>query len=524
MRSWLLNVALAALVTAILLSSVIAQSTDHLRRDTYTFQRAATRGGRGPHLRKLGPPPSGSRATTFAVGTSGAEVFAWRSDDNDDDEHEATDALIILHGVKRNADVYYEVLDRAWDQAQARGLVNSTQKAVRVAPLFFSAHRDRHVLNASTLAWDEPNAWTGGDGSVHPDNSNISAFTVLDTLLDHFSDRTAYPNVQRITFLAHGGGAQVIQRYAVLGKEAAADGPAVRYVVGDPSSMLYFTRDRPVHTDTKSCPGFNDFRYGLENYTAPFELAGDASFLFNRYLERDVRYVVGLEDTRDKGDQLCGGRAAGGTHRKNRSLNYWAYLHLLAGIKPVPKYPGHFPGLESHHHHRTRPKSSHRSSRPKSHKADLAAFRDFSGTFAHQLFTVSNAGHNASKVFGSSHGQQAVFGDANSSSSSTPTPSDSSSASTDDDSVSPQTSAKNTHHAHHAHHAHHNQHPSDASSTSSEARSIVQQATLASAAGATASQSAASMSGSSSAGDLRLSRPAIWPGLGSCLLLLLIMR
>jgi hypothetical protein len=48
--------------------------------------------------------------------------------------------------------------------------------------------------------------------------------------------------MKTITFLGHGGGAQVVQRYAVLGRENPAKKRiSVRYVVADPSSMLYFT-------------------------------------------------------------------------------------------------------------------------------------------------------------------------------------------------------------------------------------------------------------------------------------------
>lgn len=272
------------------------------------------------------------------------------------DESEARNAFVIIHGVKRNADVYFKVLNNAWAKARDAGSPEADKDSIRVAPLFFSTVRDEKVLNDSTLAWPDPNAWTGGDGSNHPAGSNVSVFTVLDGLLQRFADKTAYPKLRRLTFVAHGGGAQVLQRYAVLGQDVPSDSDLeVRYVIGDPSTQLYFTQDRPVPVDTsatgpESCPTFNDFRYGLDKYTAPYLLMPPmgASDLFKRYLSRDVHYLVGANDTRaDKGDQLCGGLAAGGSARRDRNDNYWAYLHLLSGKVPTPKYPGWFPALDS---------------------------------------------------------------------------------------------------------------------------------------------------------------------------------
>lgn len=71
--------------------------------------------------------------------------------------------------------------------------------------------------------------------------------------------------MSKISFVAHGGGAQLVQRYAVMGNDNPDQSRlSVRYIVGDPSSMLYFTRDRPVAVDVTTCPTFNNFRYGLE--------------------------------------------------------------------------------------------------------------------------------------------------------------------------------------------------------------------------------------------------------------------
>lgn len=377
-------------------------------RDAYTDLRVTQDGGNGPELNSTGPRPAGARAVTIPIGPGGAELFAWQSK-TPHDESNATQVFIIIHGVKRNADVYWSILNNAYAKARDEKYGSADENSIRLAPLFFSAKRDSAALNATTLAWDDPNVWTGGDGSTHPVLSGVSVFTVLDKLVDKFTEKAKYPKMKRITILAHGGGGQVVQRYSVLGKDSPRSSVKLRYVVGDPSSMLYFTRDRPVPVDEKQCPRFNDFRYGFNDYTAPYSLNGRSeASLYKRYIKRDVRYAIGEEDTSiDHGDQSCMGQAAGGPYRRDRSLDYWAYLHLLGQASKIPSYPGWFPALDSD------------AMKAQANKNSTGFITDTSSAhkkfgkgakIAHQLFTVPGAGHSAREVFGSTPGKQAIFG------------------------------------------------------------------------------------------------------------------
>ena len=216
--------------------------------------------------------------------------------------------------------------------------------------------------------------------------------------------------MQTITFVAHGGGAQMLQRYAVMG----APNPdlarlSVRYVIGDPSSELYFTQDRPVGVDQESCPTWNDYRYGVNKYTSPYGILNSprAPALFRSYAAKEVRYVVGLNDTvTTKGDQTCMAHAVGGPLRRNRSLAYWKYIHLLSGSTSpelLRKFPGNFPTLDSVYGDKTQedvPKSSPR-----------VANRFKGVSIKHSLTVVMGAGHSASKVYGSEAGRNALFAD-----------------------------------------------------------------------------------------------------------------
>ncbi|PWN90820.1 hypothetical protein FA10DRAFT_252457 [Acaromyces ingoldii] len=351
------------------------------------------------HLTSIGTRPGGAFATNYRL--SKGNLFVWQSK-TPHNEADAEAVFIILHGVDRNANTYFTTLNSAYLDARDKGYRYAPENTLRISPLFFSTEHDAPALNASTLAWNDNNGWAGGDGSTHPSGSGMSSFTVFDELVTKFSDASKYPKVKSITLAAHGGGAQVIQRYAVLGRSARS-GVSLRYVVGDPSTMLYFTRDRPVAVDTSSCPRFNDFRYGFSNYYEPYGLADSQAGLFKRYAGRDMRYIIGLDDeSTTNGDQTCAGRGAGGAVRRDRSLAYWKYIHLLAGYaaSSYDSFPGTFPALDS----RQKADSSIPTT---SNKATLSAYKNTK--IGHKLYQVSGAGHSATEVFESTEGLAALF-------------------------------------------------------------------------------------------------------------------
>lgn len=188
------------------------------------------------------------------------------------------------------------------------------------------------------------------------------------------------------------------QRFAAL-RSASDSSNAVplRYVIGNPSSMLYFTTDRPSAVDAKSCDVYNLFYYGLDSYYIPYSAdTNQPASLFTRYAARDVRYLVSLDDTSTtNGDQSCGARAMGGGKRKDRTLSYWKYIHLLANgatqdqMNKLKAYPGAFASLQSS---------------TSSHQGFLT------NQFNQKLSQISKAGHEAAQVFSSKQGLSAIFG------------------------------------------------------------------------------------------------------------------
>lgn len=240
---------------------------------------------------------------------------------------DVTKVLIIVHGTLRNADAYYatgqELLAKAGDLADGT-MVVAPQFLIRSDVNAFS-------LSAQTLAWTQ-NGWKGGEAAVQP--APISSFAALDALLQHFVDRRLYPSLKTIVVMGHSAGAQLVQRYAVVGREAenlTSAGIAVRYLVANPSSYVYFDNERPALQDQQaglaSCPKATQWRYGLAG-ALPYVSSQDPKRLETRYAARKVVYLLGQADTNPYThfiDRSCGAMAQG-PYRLARGLTYFDYM------------------------------------------------------------------------------------------------------------------------------------------------------------------------------------------------------
>ncbi len=234
-----------------------------------------------------------------------------------DGDKSATMALIIVHGVLRDADYYYDTgMEAVRDENRSDVLVISPQF---VEPEDIAGHN----LPSDTLRWNS--TWPGGSAALAP--APISSYAVFDAIIARLSDRTRFPNLKKIVIAGHSAGGQIVQRYAAVGNAQQLDPGAeipVHLVVANPSSYFYFSDDRPVHV--ANCADYNQWRYGIAG--APPYVKGTASELEARYVKRDVTYLLGTADTNPNEDDLdrtCGGEAQG-PYRFARGKNYIAYM------------------------------------------------------------------------------------------------------------------------------------------------------------------------------------------------------
>ncbi|MCY0389671.1 hypothetical protein OVY01_21220 [Robbsia sp. Bb-Pol-6] len=241
---------------------------------------------------------------------------------------DVTRIVIVLHGRLRDADAYLASAQRALDAAGP-----CADGTLLLVPQFLaSADIAAHGLTADVLHW-EWTAWMGGDDARGP--TSLSSFDVLDALLARCLEPGRHPALREIVVAGHSGGAQVAHRYAIVGRAAAAcraQGLAVRYVIANPSSYVYFDAFRPFPAGRggDACPGVDDWKYGVRR-PPRYAARADFTVLARAYAQSDVTYLLGGNDddpAHQALDRSCAA-AAQGPHRLARGRAYVAYLRRL---------------------------------------------------------------------------------------------------------------------------------------------------------------------------------------------------
>jgi pimeloyl-ACP methyl ester carboxylesterase len=226
-------------------------------------------------------------------------------------------AVIVIHGLDRDADAYFNTMVLALRTA---GVLDSS---VVVAPHF-------QTLEDGPLA-DEPywssEGWKRGDLSdAASPLTRTSSFAVVDSLIRALSDRNRFPRLKSIVLTGHSAGAQFTHRYAAAGPGTDGLGVVIRFVVANPSSYLWLRSERPVGAgfavpDSMACPGWDDWPYGLRNRNTYAKTPDDAT-VRSRLTTRDVRVLVGDADTLTANlDMSCEGNLQGARrYDRGRSL------------------------------------------------------------------------------------------------------------------------------------------------------------------------------------------------------------
>jgi len=246
--------------------------------------------------------------TRLAVGTQGI-LRLYLSSDWAMPLPAITRAVIVLHGRLRNADVYYKSAKTAQAAAGDDG-----KAAIMIVPQFLAQiDIDEHKLPEDTLRWSLE-GWEGGDAALAP--NPVSSFEAVDAILTKLADRRIFPNLKQVVVAGHSGGGQVAQRYAIAGKAEATLARQhidVRYVVSNPSSYAWFSAERPQPSIAASCPGFDNWKYGMDE-RPPYLAEATPAALEQRYVEREVIYLLGTLDTDPEHpalDKSCMARAQG---------------------------------------------------------------------------------------------------------------------------------------------------------------------------------------------------------------------
>ncbi|CAH0024848.1 unnamed protein product [Clonostachys rhizophaga] len=165
-------------------------------------------------------PPKGSEFTSIKIGKQKEEaipVFRTKASNMSSIEH----LFIVLHGKRRDGDHYWSTMHKAISDARENDSVRVKRKTMVIAPQFFSKTYNSGQYTKNQLAWGDINTCQAGLQAVHPKGTNMTSIDVLDGLAHAVSNKSTYPSMTNITIVGHGGGGQLSQRYAAVGK----DGP-----------------------------------------------------------------------------------------------------------------------------------------------------------------------------------------------------------------------------------------------------------------------------------------------------------
>ncbi len=241
----------------------------------------------------------------------------------------ARQALVIIHGRLRDAADYF-----ATGLALVKAAGPPAEATIVVAPQFLNpADVTAHHLADRYLRWNDD--WAEGrpaqsPAAAHSDNPAASSYDVLDDIVAKLSNKSAFPQLQKIVFVGHGGGAQMLARYAVVMQ--SQPGPAISFVIANAGTYLYPTTARPLPPD---CQDFNQWKYGFDN---PPPYVGDVGKVLHDFAARDITLLLGAKDRKSNGilDQSCAARAQG-RNRLERGRNY---LHAMttSGMAPRLKH------------------------------------------------------------------------------------------------------------------------------------------------------------------------------------------
>lgn len=281
-------------------------------------------------------------------------------------EKEIVRVLIVVHGYPHDLG---HSLSAGLAAVDAAGLSGNTAVIVPFFPAAASfaarcSSPDTPPVGPDDAVWN-CSSWIDGKRA---EEGGPSAFEAMDGLLAELPRR--WPGLRQITLAGFSAGAQFVQHY--IGFARPPEGVALRYVVADPGSWLYFDDQRPEPlrdgqaVDWRECtsvsgPGACEYRwrvpagchaalrwkYGLQ--ALPAGLAGTPAEIRARYAAADVAYLEGALDTGEGPGRYYGildkscAAGAQGPYRLQRGLAYAAYEReflRLATPRPFAVVPG----------------------------------------------------------------------------------------------------------------------------------------------------------------------------------------
>ncbi len=253
----------------------------------------------------------------IVYGAGPARSLIYRTHSLDAPDPAIVRALIVIHGMNRDADNYF--LDAAAAAFLAGALEDTVVIAPRIASAAGGACRDTLAPNEVSFPCD---VWRSGGAA--PRDPTVTSFDFTDAILRKLAAKQAFPNLKSIVVAGHSAGGQYAERYAMANAVHEKLGVPVAYVVSNPSSYAYLDPLRPTpdgsafapFSDRNNCTTYDRWPYGFESrigYAA--KLSDDQ--LRRQLASRPVTYLLGELDTLPLAgfDSSCPAMAQGPSRR-----------------------------------------------------------------------------------------------------------------------------------------------------------------------------------------------------------------
>lgn len=258
--------------------------------------------------------------------------------------------VFVHHGGAQNPVTYFENAMAALEEADAdRPELDLAGTTMVLAPAMIG---EDHIADDPDRYADGHYAyWPGGwrEGATSASDPPVSNFDLLDALVLHVADE--FPGVQAIVHIGHSAGGQLLSRYSLgttVYDSLREREIFSRYVIANPSSVVYFDSRRPdldadegfvdysdrtPVVDGEECPEFDHYKYGFGAEVDEYMTRRPLSQMTADFRDREVHLLQGLEDNDPEHgslDDSCPGMVQG-RHRLERGRRYYEYLGEFFG-------------------------------------------------------------------------------------------------------------------------------------------------------------------------------------------------
>ena len=267
--------------------------------------------------------------------------FPYESSHNLSETNEAVvRVLFVIHSASYDATQYYSN-----GLSMLEHIPREKDKTLIITPHFLKTDQIEHLSSPDFLYWKTTPFWGSSLGFYQGRDVRISAYEVVDQMLEAIVKSGHFPHLREIVVMGHSAGGQMANRYAACNvfeeQDAKPNDIRVKYVVMAPSSYVYFSSERPVQgslakfdVPENAEPRYNQWGYGLDNlysYHRRNRITGDR--IIENYSNKCILYLVGSKDNNPEENTLDKGVGAmlQGPNRLVRGRLYYNYLRHFYG-------------------------------------------------------------------------------------------------------------------------------------------------------------------------------------------------